>query len=688
MLPGDRAFAGEDVSDTLAEVMKVEPAWTKLPDAVPPVLVTFLKRCLRKNAAERMRDIGDIRLALEGAFDTIVTTVTTATSPAAAPAPRPMWRRALRFAATLLVPAVAAAAGWFLKPAGSQPVVKATHVLPSGRNFRITGTPVLAVSPDGRQIVYNGTGGLYVRSLDAFGDRLIPGTEGGSAFPVFSPDGQSLAFFQDGGIRRIAPTGGASVPLATNIDSYGISWEADGSILYTSRGAVWQVAENGGEPRMLIDAPKAEAYALPQRLPGGDWILLSTLVDPQTAGDVVAVLPATGERRTLRKGAGGGRYVPSGHLLYMDGGVMYAVPFDAKQVVVTGGPVPVLEGVRRAVGSFNVPQLAVSPTGTLAYLSGPVGASRNRLSPAITDRGGNVTPINTQPGPYTLVRATRDGTRLALDSDDGKEAIVWIYEMGGTAAMRRLTFGGRNRFPVWSPDGRRVAFQSDREGDAAIYVQNADGTGTVERLTRPENGDAHVPESWSPNGHLSFSLVSKGLIFSLWTYSFDARKATQFSATRSREPFGSAFSPDGKWITYHVLPEVTAALASSAGVFVAAFPPTNAPYQAPRVSRDFQPVWSNGGRELIYIPSVSSGRMAAVSFRTAPSVAFGTPATFPFVLNAGSLSNGWRAFDVLPNGNIVSLSSDSDSAQAGAAPTEIRVVVNWLEELRRLAPRP
>jgi serine/threonine-protein kinase len=686
MLTGERAFAGEDISDTLAGVMRAEPAWDKLPESTSPALATFIKRCLRKNASERVRDIGDVRLALEGAFDTIVVPLAPHAAVVHPPAPRPIWRRLVPLGAALLVATAAAAAAWYSKPVAEPRVVKAIHALPAGRNFRGFGRQVLAVSPDGRHIVYNGTGGLYVRSIDAIGDRLIPGTEGAILGVVFSPDGQSLAFHQDEQIRRIALTGGTSVAVVRTVNPAGISWESDGSIIYATREGVWQVADTGGEPKLLVRGSEMEQYVGAQRLPGGDWLLLTAFRPDavQARADVVAISIGTGERRVLRQGASGATYVPTGHLLFLDSGVLNAIRFDARLVTTEGGPVPVIEGVRSAVGLTALPQFAVSSSGTVAFIAGPVGTPRNRISVAITDRQGVITPITAQAGPYLYVRATRDGTKLAIDSDDGKESSVWIHELNRGTAMRKLTFGGRNRYAVWSPDGRQVAFQSDREGDAAIYVQNADGTGRVERLTRPEKGDAHIPEFWSANGYLSFSVV-KGSIFSLWTYSFQENKAAPFGDVRSIEPTGSVFSPDGRWIAYHIRPPDVSQTDPSAGVFVQPFPATGERYQAPRVNFDFQPLWSYDGKELLYIPSAASGQMVSVAFTTSPAVAFGSPSTFPFTLTAGRLSGGRRAFDVLPDGRLVSLSND-DSAGGNAIVSEIRLIVNWFEELKRLAP--
>jgi serine/threonine-protein kinase len=687
MLSGQRAFTGEDVSDILADVMRVEPAWTKLPGHVPPALLTFLKQCLRKNPAERIRDIGDVRLALEGAFDTIVRPAPGSETALAQPLPRPLWRRVLPIGAALLVAATAAVAGWLMKPAVAQQVVRAVHSLPAGRTFRGAGRPVLAMSPDSRSLVYNGIGGLYIRDLDAFSDRLIPGTEANVLGPVFSPDGSSLAFYQDGYIRRIALTGGASTPIIQAPGFFGLSWNADGSILYATNDGVWQVSESGGEPIQVLKSGESETYGLPQRLPGGEWLLLSAFrADQFPQGSTVAILPATGERRVLREGVIAGRYVESGHLLYFEGGVLYAVPFDAKSATPQGGPVAVVEGVRSVVG-VPIPQAAVSQSGTLAFLPGPIGTSTNRFTLATADRTGAMMPLAVAVGPYAHVRATRDGARVAVDSDDGKEAFVSIYDMAGTSAMRRLTFEGKNRFPIWSPDSLRVAFQSDRNGDGAIYVQNANGTaGTVERLTEPEKGTVHIPESWSRDGRsLSFSVL-KGSLFSLAIYSFDSRKWTPFGDVRSVEPTGSVFSPDGKWIAYHVRLENAPQTAPSGGVFVEPFPQQpGVRFQAPRVNFDFQPVWSHDGAELLYIPSTASGRMAAVRFMTTPAVGFGSPTTFPFSLTAGRLSGHRRAFDVLPSGQFVSLSAEGETLPFGG-PSEIRLVVNWFDELRRLAP--
>jgi dipeptidyl aminopeptidase/acylaminoacyl peptidase len=163
-------------------------------------------------------------------------------------------------------------------------------------------------------------------------------------------------------------------------------------------------------------------------------------------------------------------------------------------------------------------QFDISAAGHLVFLPGSdQGLGFAPVALALADRAGSMTRVDVPPGPFVHVRASPEGTHLALDSDDGDEAVVWIYELGGANALRRLTVGGRNQFPVWSPDGQHVVFQSDREGDQAIFVQRADGVGGTERLTTPDDGEEHVPESWSPDGQpVSFSVAANSS-YSLWS---------------------------------------------------------------------------------------------------------------------------------------------------------------------------
>ena len=354
MLAGRRAFDGADVSDTLALVVRGEPAWDALPEAVPARVRQALRSCLQKDARQRIGDVQSLRLALEGAFET----VTSQPGEARAVVAIPIWRRAVPVA-------VAAAAGvlvtglvaWGLRPVPSpRPVVRWVHVLTEGRAFRNAGGPVLTIAPSGQHFVYNGTGGLYLRPLDTVADRLIPGTEGNAAGPTLSPDGQSVVYADntDRQLKRIAVAGGASRQLTEAGPPFGIGWEADGTILYGQPDGIWQVSENGGDPQHLITTGAGEQAYGPQRLPGGDWILFTLARGSDDTrwdeAEIVAESPSTGERRVVLTGGSDARYLPTGHLVYAFEDVLYAVAFDVDRLERRGGPVPVVQGVFRARG--------------------------------------------------------------------------------------------------------------------------------------------------------------------------------------------------------------------------------------------------------------------------------------------------------------------------------------------------
>jgi Tol biopolymer transport system component len=288
------------------------------------------------------------------------------------------------------------------------------------------------------------------------------------------------------------------------------------------------------------------------------------------------------------------------------------------------------------------------------------------------------------------VRVSPDGTRAALGVDDEKQASVLIYVLNGTSAVQRLATEGRNRFPVWSPDGRWIAFQSDRGGDLAIFRQHADGTGVAERLTTPAAGEEHVPESWSPDGrHLSFGVSTSEartrVVLRMLTL---ADKTTApFGDVSSFGSIGSVFSPDGTWLAYA---KGTAGAVSDVdrGVFLQPFPATGAVYQVPKQLVDFHPVWAkSGSAELVFTASATAGQMVAVRVTTATGVTFGTPVRFPASVTGDRVSSEPRAWDMLPDGRFIGIISTAEGAVRDYLP-ELRLVLNWHEELKRLVPIP
>lgn len=212
-----------------------------------------------------------------------------------------------------------------------------------------------------------------------------------------------------------------------------------------------------------------------------------------------------------------------------------------------------------------------------------------------------------------------DGKRVAVNTDDGKEAIVWIYDVSGVTAIRRVTFGGNNRFPIWTADGKRIVFQSDRDNDRSIFWQDADGIAPAERLTAAGAGESHVPESWSPLGDTLLFTVSKGVDMSLWMLSVREGRIVPFDSVHSSSPTNAVFSPNGRWVAY------AATERSKTTVYVQPVPPTGAKYEvfASPTDNPHHPMWSPDGRELFVDPR--AGGFVAIPVTTTPTFAFGNP---------------------------------------------------------------
>ena len=689
MLTGKRAFEGEDVSDILATVLKSEPDWTALPADVPASIRTLVMRCLEKDRTRRVADIAAALFVIDEQ-NSLGPSATIAALPLQMP---PLWRRAVTATAAVVVgAAVASGAWWSVRPSTPpRTATRFTLALAAGQQFTNPGRQVLAISPDGTRVVYVANRRLYLRPMSGTEARPIVGTENetGVAHPVFSPDGQSVAFYSgaDRTLKRIAVSGGAAVTICQADNPFGMSWGPDGIVFGQGPKGIMRVSPTpGAKPDLLVSLDAGEFAHGPQMLPDGQAVLFTLATGSNTDrwdnARIVVQSLKSGERKTLIDGGSDGRYLPTGHLVYALGGTLFAVPLNVRRLEVTGGPTPIVEGVRRADNATGTAQFSSSNSGSLISVPGPAGVSRSFRVFVVADRTGTTDPLNLRPGAYAHPRVSPDGTRLAFGTDDDKEANIWIYELSGAVAPRRITFSGRNRFPVWSGDGQRVAFQSDREGDLGIFWQRADGA-EVERLTKGEQGASHVPESWSRDGKHVLFTIAQGSTVTLWTFALDERKATPFGDVRSVQPIAAIFSPDGRWVAYAASGGGTR---TAGGVFVQPFPATGARYQIPRLDFDYHPLWSADGKDLFYIPA--AGRFAAVSVQMQPSFAFGNPVEAQAIaFTRGIRFSDVRNYDITPAGKFVALVDPREAGASGtpAAP-EIQVVLNWFEELKQRVP--
>jgi serine/threonine-protein kinase len=682
MLTGEHAFKGEDPSDVLAAVLRQDIDWTKLPEATPLSIRRLLERCLERDPKRRLRDIGDARLEIDDALKDPRAGVRASADGAGR-------RRGLAVAAVVTAALAGIAGGLALRrpeePA-PRPVARFLLEPPPSQLFRGLGRTV-DVSRDGQRIVFATSHGIYVRSLASLDARQIQEIEDvQTGFnPTFSPDGQTVAIWvaREQAIKGIPVNGGPTVTLGSATRELGglftgMSWGADGIVAAYASGGVVRYPAGGGPPEQLVRVTKGAGAVSAQMLPDGEHVLFTintgASIRQPSRGQVVVQSIKTQERRTVIERGSDARYVASGHIVYAQDGVLFALPFDAARLATTGQPVRIVEGIRYATLPAATAQFSLSDTGTLVYVPGPASAASSRLDLVFIDRKGSVASLGIPSGAYEAVRVSPDGRRAAFSSDDGKEAIVWVKDLSGSSAPRRLTFGGRSKFPVWSPDGQRVAFQSDREGDAGIFWQRADG-GRAERLTKAEPGVSHVPESWSANGVLLFT-ETKGSTVSLWMLSTRDGKREPFGAVESETPTGAVFSPDGRWVAYATMGPAT----TFSTIYVQPFPPTGATYQVSRDDDGHHPVWSRDGQELFYVPG--PGRLVVSRVTTQPAFDVSPPAFLPPAGLQGPPAVV-RNYDIMPDGTrFIGLAAAADDQSQSATGRQLHIVFNWFEELK------
>jgi serine/threonine-protein kinase len=683
MLAGQRAFKGDDVAETLAAVLRQQLEWAALPPATPDSVRRLIARCLDRDVRRRLRDVGEARIVLENPQQAQEHAPGV---PAAVP-PRPLWRRAIpAVLSAIAAAALTSAAVLYVRPPAPLVVARFPLMVFDGQPLAPqTARQAVALSPDGTLIAFTTIGQLHLRALSVPEARPVASADANMALtsPVFSPDSRSLAFWSGGAFKRIPVTGGTPVMICPADQPFGVSWGPDGIVFGQAGKGILRVSENGGTPEVLVGIEEGEQVYGPQILPGGDTVLFTlaagVAAERWDKARIVTQSLRSGERKTLVDGGSDGRYVPTGHLVYALGGIIYAAPMDLRRLEVTGGRVPIVEGVRRAAYSVTgAAQFDFSSAGSLIYMPGPISGVAGLSELALIDRQGGVVPLKLPPGPYEHPRVSPKATHIAFTIDDGKDANVWTYELGSAMSMQRLTSGGKNRFPVWSGDGRRIAFQSDREGDLGIFWQRADAPGPdARRLTTPDAGTSHVPESWSPIEDRLLFTETRGLQVSLLTVSLAEAKVTPFSDVQSPNPTNATFSPDGRFVAYAI---------NEVGVSRIYVQPFAATRERHLVSREgaVAPVFSRDGRELV--SQQQGGQGVVQSITTQPRFSFSPPTP---IARGGAFTGGvtgQRNYDLMPDGRMLGVVSAGQAQLAGSTTPQFQVVLNWFEELKRRVP--
>ena len=678
MLTGQRPFQGEDVSLTLAAVMTFDPDLDRLPETLTPTLKTYLRRCLAKNPKDRLRDIGDVRLAMDGAFETAVDSPTGAV---AAPRGR-TWRQVIQSVAIGLAIAVISGLGvWFVGRTDAppaNPVVRFAMPLAEGQAFTGRSRPIVAISPEGDYIAFTANGGVWLRPLNQVAATLVSAS-GGARHPFFSADGRWLGFHVGGDLKRVAVTGGAPVTVGPAENPWGASWGADDTILYGRADGIWRVPGSGGTPVQIVSLEEGAAAHGPQLLPGGEWVLFTlrpTGVAFWNQAQIVAQSLITNERRVLIQGGRDARYLATGHLVYGLNGALMAVTFDSDTMTMTPGPVTLVEGLAEATVTGAV-QFSVSRTGSLVYASEDAALGGQR-SVVWVDREGREEPLAGLPADdYQSIDLSPDGTRLALEIGLGADADIWTYDLADRTLNPVTTNPAGDQVPLWVPDGRRIVFASRRSGAWGLYRQNADGTGDAELLVS-EDAEDLIPDAWTPQADTLVFVTRRRGANALSVLSMEdgvARELpleTEFNETRA------ALSPNGEWIAYE------SNRSGQQEIYVERFPDLG-DRQIVSTGGGQQPIWSPDGVELFYLDLLAR-RLMVVQVSTERGFGFSTPeARFE---GAFLDTRGAPGYDVAPDGQgFVMIKLGADSGGSGAPP-QLDVVLNWTQELIERVPVP
>jgi serine/threonine-protein kinase len=685
-LTGKRAFGGETVSELLAAVMRDEPDWSALPQAVPPPIRQLLKRCLWKDPRQRLQAIGEARITIEQAMS----------GGDAAPQPTPAlagvragraaaWTRAVPWGAAAILAAALAAVLILIPARLRQPHGPVMHLsLPAqARHAEADLASALAISQDGTRVVYVAVQGspeigksedlespqtqtveLVVRKLDQLAPTPLPETAGGAA-PFFSPDGRWIGFFSGGALKKVSSDGGPPVTVCEAPSIIGASWGGDGFIYFASNGAaeIRRVPEEGGTPKVVVQAGSGEAVASfrwPQILPGGKAVLFTTAGASWLAQHyrTEAYSLATGKRTVLMDEGANARYLAPGYLVFTRGDVLMGAPFDADGLKVTGPAVPLIEGVTRDEW-FGSADYALSSTGTLIYLTGGVQTDYRLVS---VDMGGKVEPLGTQVRGFEDLSVSPDGKRIVTTLVENASADLWIYDRERDA-LTRLTQAGDCGDPLWSPDGNRVIYTNP----SSLYAVAADGSSPPEKIDSKQWAEAN---SFSPDGgELLYSTFSPATNqAALWLLPIKASVQPKQMFPGVARVVDARFSPDGRWIAY------VSAQSGRAQVYLQAFP---GPGERVPVSTDGgrEPVWAPNGSELYFRTAT---KFMAVGVKARPALAVGKPQ----LLFEGDFLLTHHDYGLLPDGRHFIMIQPAGKKP----PAELHVVVNWSEELKtRLA---
>jgi serine/threonine-protein kinase len=680
LLAGKRAFHGDDLTDTLTAIMRDEPDWTALPGGTPDSVRRLLRRCLEKDARQRLRDAGDARLDLEAGGRE---------SP-----PRPQAHTS--FAHSTVIAGAGVGLG----------VLLAALVLSSWAGRRTTTPPVarlsvtssadapvitdasaatIAITPDGRRVFYTArrtdpdgarinAWQLISRELGAFEGTPLPnaGMSPRAMFP--SPDNAWIGFETTAGAKVApvlakAPAYGGPMTVLCDLGPRGglrgASWGRDRRIVFATAQVgkgLHTISDAGGSPTELTtpDEKSGERnHRWPEILPDGAGILFA--IQRADATYDLAVLPRdSGTWRLLIKNAGAPRYLSPGYIVYVAEGVLYGVRFDVRSLSVLGEPVPILDGVMTKEG--GAAELAVADNGTLVFVPGGARQVQRRL--VWLNRDGSTTALPLEPRAYNDARLSPDGRRIAVTANDRGTTEIWTFDLQQDTSMRVLPREERVDSPIWSPDSRRLAFWSETE--RGIYTIAVDGSDRSARLVTLDGGRLY-PNAWSPDGR-SIAFIQERPQLTVRAVDTAAPHVVRPMAPGRGAEVELSYSPDGRFVAHTgftgEVPEIVVG------------PADNPQRRWPVADRGRHPTWSADGRELLFTEAAA---IHAVPIDRITGQATGRPRKIVDLPARASVD----AVAPSRDGKRFLVRERVDDAPPRI---DVLVVLNWLEELQGKIP--